>query len=278
MFEYHIHSSFSVDSQAVMTEVCNQAVDVGITEIAFTEHVDFIPEEVNTGYFDYEPYIAEIECCRKLFEGRLTILMAAEMDYCFDFESEMRDWLDSRELDFVVGSVHYLRGRGNISEPRAEDFFSGRSVTEVYTPYFEQVLCAAKSGLFDSLGHLDLIKRYGVKTYGPFDPIEFEDQIRVILQTIIDGGVCLELNTSGIRQGPKEMYPCESVVAMYREMGGELITTGSDSHRAKDAGNGLTEAYEMLERQGFDSVMSFRNRRGSAVALADVVNSPSVIH
>ena len=226
MIDYHHHSAHSVDSEAPMRDICREAVRGGVTEVAFTEHVDFIPEEPNTGYFQYDAYMRSIERCRAEFGDELTVVAAAEIDYCPDFEGEIATWLDGKEFDFVVGSVHYLRGKGNISEPRALDFFAGRSQREAYGEYFELVRRSAESGLWDALGHVDLVKRYGTEVYGSFEPDEFVEQIDAILGAVIRNGMALEINASGLRQGPGEPYPGIGILERYRELGGQRLTVG----------------------------------------------------
>jgi len=267
MLDYHHHSEASVDSETPMVEVCRTAIARGITEIAFTEHMDFITEEPNTGYFDYTRYMTALDAARREFTGDLTVLAAIEIDYCPDFEDEIADWLNGKEFDFVVGSVHYIRGEGNISEPRALDFFRDRTIDEAYDRYFDLVRQSAETGMWDALGHIDLIKRYGVTHYGPFDAAPFSDQIDQILTTIIRNGIALEVNTSGLRQNPRNFYPAPSILQRYRELGGARVTVGSDSHTAKHTGEWIAEAYTMLKEIGFHTVEQFRERKGLSVPI-----------
>lgn len=250
-----------------MADVCAAALARGITEIAFTEHMDFIPEEKNTGYFHYDAYMREIAACRRRFRGDLAVLAAIEIDYCPDFEDEIAAWLAGKEFDFVVGSVHYLRRRGNISEPRAGRFFAGRSAEEAYGEYFEVVRQSAEFGLWDSLGHLDLVKRYGVRKYGPFDPEPVAGIIDDILRTLIARGIALEINTSGMRQSPRETYPGAGVLMRYKALGGTRLTIGSDSHSDRDVGRGIPETLRIAEELGFESVERFRRRKSAPVPI-----------
>lgn len=271
MFDYHHHSANSVDSLTPMAKVCAAALARGITEIAFTEHMDFIPEESNTGYFAYDAYMAEIGTCRRRFGADLAVLAAIEIDYCPDFEDEIAAWLRGKEFDFVVGSVHYLRGRGNISEPRALRFFDGLTVEEAYEVYFDLVRRSAQFGMWDALGHLDLIKRYAVKKYGPFEPLRFAEIIDEILAILVEKGIALEINTSGMRQPPKELYPHPDVLRRYRELGGSRLTVGSDSHDERDVGRGIPDALRLVEETGFAHVERFRERRSLGVPIRAMI-------
>ncbi len=306
MIDYHHHTAFSVDSTAQMPDICEAAAQKGVTELAFTEHMDFIPEERNTGYLDYDAYMADIATCRERFAGRIDVLAAVEVDYCPDMEDEIAAWLDGKEFDFVVGSVHYIRDAGhNISEPRAADYFAERTVDEAYTEYFDLVLqCAefgvAGTGRWDSLGHLDLVKRYGVVAYGVVACGDFgsclsataggdsaaadastcpaavadrdgiERLVDRILRTVIDGGMALEVNTSGLRQGPAEAYPGRDVIERYKDLGGTRVTIGSDSHDAAHTGEGIAEGLRLLLSLGFDHVETFRKRVATSVPISEL--------
>jgi histidinol-phosphatase (PHP family) len=149
-----------------------------------------------------------------------------------------------------------------ISEPRTTDaYFASHSQREAYTPYFEELLQVARSGLGDVLGHLDLVKRYGTAHYGPFDPATFEDEIRAVLRAMIDGGLALEVNTSGFRQGVGEPYPGLAVLRWYRELGGEVLTVGSDAHHKDDLGTGIPEVLDLVRVAGFRAVAGFEGRQ-----------------
>lgn len=267
MLDYHHHSESSVDSETPMSTICRVAVARGITEIAFTEHMDFIPEEANSDYFNYDRYMTALDAARREFSDDLIVLAGIEIDYCPDFEDEIAQWLRGKEFDFVIGSVHYIRNKGNISEPRSIDFFRNHTIDEVYDPYFELVQQSAETGMWDALGHLDLVKRYGVNHYGPFDVAPFSDRIDAILTTIIRNGIALEVNTSGLRQAPKDLYPAPAILRRYRELGGARLTVGSDSHSDKHTGEGIAEAYATLMEIGFHTVEQFRERKGLSVPI-----------
>jgi len=140
-------------------------------------------------------------------------------------------------------------------------YFAGHSQRQAYLPYFEDLLRAAQSGLGDVLGHLDLVKRYGTRHYGRFEPTAFEEEIRAVLRAAIETGTGLELNTSGLRQSPGEPYPSLTVLEWYRALGGELLTIGSDAHRAEDLGAGLDEALALARQAGFRALATFERRQ-----------------
>lgn len=140
-------------------------------------------------------------------------------------------------------------------------YFASHTQRQAYGPYFAESLRAAQSGLGDVLGHLDLVKRYGVRQYGPLDPVVFEEEIREILRAAAHSGMGLEINTSGLRQSPGEPYPALTVLGWFRELGGEILTAGSDAHHADDLGGGITEALAMAKEAGFRAIATFEERR-----------------
>ena len=270
MIDYHHHSASSVDSDAPMRDICEEALRRGVTEIAFTEHVDFIPEEANTGYFQYDDYMEHIAACRREFGDDLAVLAAVEVDYCPDFEDDIARWLSGKQFDFIVGSVHYLRGLGNISEPRAVDYFAGKTEREAYARYFDLVRRSSETGMWDSLGHIDLIKRYGTDHFGAFAPEAFTEMLEPILRTVVANGMALEVNASGLRQGPREPYPGPNTLEMYHSLGGERITIGSDSHTVRHVAIGLDEVLTHAMQAGFEKILTFRDRTATEVAISEI--------
>ena len=134
-------------------------------------------------------------------------------------------------------------------------------------PYFDQVERAVRTGWFDTIGHLDIPKRYMPATHRNYDPLQYRDRLMEIFGLMIGNDTAFEINTSGIRQRPKTSMPGPAIVSWYAEAGGRRITTGTDSHAAQTVGAGVARTLEMLQMCGIDSVLSFRNRSGTPVAI-----------
>jgi histidinol-phosphatase (PHP family) len=208
-------------------------------------------------------YDREIAAAREATPG-VRLRQGVEITYQAGREEEISAWLAGHGWDYVVASVHLIETTSDwviISAPEMVDaYFSRHSQRQAYEPYFEELLAAAASGLGDVLGHFDLIKRYGVGHYGPFEPVDFEQEIRAVLRAAVETGVGLEINTSGLRQSPGETYPGLAVLRWYRELGGEILTVGSDAHQSNDLGAGLAEAQELAQEAGFRAVATFEER------------------
>jgi histidinol-phosphatase (PHP family) len=261
--DLHVHSACSADGASTVADYARRAAALGLAEVGFCEHQDFDPRDGGYLFLDAGRYEQEVAAARLLAPGT-AFRRGVEITYQAGREGEIRTWLAGDAWDYVVASVHlvdYADGWAIISERQAVDpYFRGHSRQQAYAPYFEELLCAVRSGLGDVLGHLDLIKRHGTAHYGPFDPRDFEGEIRAVLRAAIEGGMGLEINTSGLRQSPGEPYPALTVLRWYRELGGEVLTVGSDAHCAADLGAGIPTALDLARAAGFRAVATFEAR------------------
>ncbi len=210
------------------------------------------------GHFQPAEYLAEIEDCRARFGDRLTIRAGMELGEPHLFASRARDVLAVGTFDFVLGSAHYADGLECAWKPA----FFRPPLRERYTAYFRQVVALAAAGDFDVLGHLDLIKRDARKFGHPYDgPAPYADLIRTALRSLVERGKGLEINTSPLRMGQPE--PCPSLTALrwYRELGGEILTIGSDAHFPADVGADLETALDMAREVGFTRLATFERRQ-----------------
>jgi histidinol-phosphatase (PHP family) len=264
LVDLHVHSTCSGDGASSIADYAQRAAELGFVEVGFCEHVDFDPRDQDYGYLVPSDYDQQVAHARAL-APRVQLRQGVEVAYQACLEDEIRAWLAIRTWDYVVASVHlldYADGWAIVSEPRSTGtYFTTHSQRQAFLPYFEELLRAAQSGLGDVLGHFDLVKRYGVAHYGPFEPAAFEEEIRAVLRTMTEQGVGLEINTSGLRQLPGEPYPALTVLRWYRELGGEILTAGSDAHHAGDLGAGISEALALAQEAGFRAMATFEQRR-----------------
>lgn len=269
MFDYHVHTTQSADCETPMLASCAAAVAAGVTEIAFTDHVEHEPLDMSFGYFNYDQYMRDIDDARSRYADRLVILAGAEVDFNTGIARDVERFVATHEFDFVIGSVHY----GEAGEIIFPEYFATRGFDEVYRSYLGQIHAAVQSGLFDTIGHIDLPKRYAPPEAGAYAPLDYDEEFREIFRTMIATATSFEINTSGIRQRPKASMPCAQVVAIYVDEGGELITMGSDSHVPDTIGAGFDRTLAMLQLSGIQAISSFRQRHRTAVPIADVIAS-----
>ncbi|MCX7681004.1 MAG: histidinol-phosphatase HisJ family protein [Anaerolineae bacterium] len=255
--DYHIHTRFSCDSQAEMDAVCRAALARGLREIALTDHVDFGPADP-PDYFRPSEYFAAIERCRERYGDRLTIRAGAEVGEPHLFDGQARAALSQGRVDFIIGSAHYADGL----QVAWEAPFFEQPLRQAYEAYFLQVVRVAAEGDFDVLGHLDLVKRDAYKFGKPYDgPEPYADMIRTALRYLVERGKGLEINTSPLRRGMGEPCPSLHILRWYRELGGEIITIGSDAHTAEAVGADFELALEIARSVGFTRLATFEERR-----------------
>lgn len=252
LVDYHVHTNNSFDSSAKMLDHCQKAVEIGLKEIVFTEHFDLNPVDKGLGYFDFDEYSQEINECRERFGSKLKIKKGLELGETHLYEKEHMEFLEGKDFDFLLGSIHFI-GKEVLHRDYAIDEDEG----EVYFTYFEQVLETAKKGNFHALGHLDVLKRYVPQWFQKFDAVDYEEVIREILKVVIKRDLGIEINTSGFRQGLKEPLPTVEIIKWYKELGGQIITIGSDAHYLKHLGYGLKEGIEILKEIGFKGIYTY---------------------
>jgi histidinol-phosphatase (PHP family) len=143
---------------------------------------------------------------------------------------------------------------GPYAHARLESWVAGKTIGEATAPYFAEVAAAVRSGLFDTLGHLDMCKRWLVHWFPPAAFAAAPELYEPILRLLVDSEMALEVNSSGLRQGPHETYPAGWVVARFRELGGQRVTVGSDAHLPQSFAFGLEEAYEIVAAAGFSGL------------------------
>ena len=260
--DYHLHSSHSGDSDAPMEEMVKRGIAAGLQAMCFTEHVDFDfrpfgKEKSDRFELNADSYLYELLRMKEKYEGQMKLLFGVECGMQPHVAEENVRFVKEHEYDFVIGSVHICGGK----DPYYPEFFEGKEEEAALREYLEETLCNIKAfGNFDSLGHLDYIIRYCKRMDRRYEYAKYKDVIDKILSYLIEGEKALELNTAGIRKGMREMNPARETLRRYREMGGELITVGSDAHRAGDVAADFDRAEEFLKDCGFGYYTVYQNR------------------
>jgi histidinol-phosphatase (PHP family) len=256
---YHMHLRFGREEIAhdawSVEPFVEAARAAGIDEIGFTEHVYYfrqtrslwtVPYQVERCVYDLEAYVAAIVQAR----GRgLPVKLGLEVDYVPGRERETRELLAPYPWDYLLGSVHFIDGLGVDGEPRLLDAVG---VEEAWEQYFDMVAGAARSGLFDSLSHPDLVKIFGERAES-FD-------YGAVADAIAESGVAVEVSTAGLRKPVRELYPHPDFLAACRERG-VPVTVGSDAHSPDVVGRDFDRARELLRSVGYDTVTVFERRR-----------------
>ena len=247
----HMHTAFSHDSNVLLELYAAQAAQLGVREIVITDHVDFMPGSPGYRYFDYDLRRGVIHETAERWAGKVAIRHGVELTYESRYEDEIREYLRTHSFDYSIGSVHAVAdspySRANIAT-----FVSGKTVAEAVAPYFAEVEASIRSGMFDTVGHLDQCKRWLRPWFPPAEFATIPASYEPLLVALVESGAALEVNSSGLRYPEGETYPGPWVVARFRELGGERVTVGSDAHMPESFAFGLEEAAEIVAAAGFD--------------------------
>lgn len=258
----HLHSSFSGDSDANMEDMVKKAIELGLKYITFTEHQDFeyikmegLPDnyfEVNT-----DQYLYHLLGLRDKYKSQITVNFGIELGMQAHLSRKNAIYAKSHDFDFIIASSHLCNGK----DPYYKDFFEGREEKDAYHEYFQYMYeCIRTCQCFDVYGHLDYILRYGPNKNSLFSYGEYKDDLDKILNTLIDNGKGIEVNTSGYHYGMHGPHPSMEILLRYQELGGDIITIGSDAHKPEDIARSFKETEELLLECGYKYYSVFDGR------------------
>lgn len=254
--DYHIHCDLSPDSTADPDAICTRTLNLGLEEVALTDHYELIEGMTVKGSIRKEFLTASREKilnCRKRWEGRIYVAFGIELGQCHLQPEAAREILSANPYDFVLASLHRINHRDlSLFDYKKTD------VRTLRKDYAEELLTIAREGDFDCLGHLDLIRRYPAFQGVSLRMEECMETVEEILRWVISRGKGIEINTTAGNMA--EPLPSLEILKTYRRLGGEIITTGSDAHRAEDVARGFEKAEELLVEAGFRYVARYRNR------------------
>lgn len=272
LYDQHLHSHHSFDSQADPIASVERAIEIGLAGLTFTEHFDTHPMDWEGCIYDDEAYSATIKMLRSQFGQQIFVGKGIEVCFQPDRMVFIRDFLDQHEFDVVLLSVHYFGGHPVYKT----DAWKGIETATGIERYLEEVLDAARhceklnrSGqrVFDVLAHMDFVKRYTQRFFGTHDMSPFGDLFDEIFRTCVAADLVPEINTSTLRQGLGEAMPNQDAVRRYAAAGGVAMSLGSDAHQSQDVGAGFDQAVSMLKEVGIQKTVVFRNRERVEVAI-----------
>lgn len=265
--DYHVHTEFSDDSVYPMEDVIQDAILMNMDEICITDHVDYgIKEDWDSGVeikyrgsepfanVDYPKYMEKIHSLQKRYESEIVIRTGMEFGVQMHTIPKFEELFRRYQFDFIILSVHQVEDK----EFWTQDFQKGRTQKEYNERYYEEMLDLVKNYKnYSVLGHMDLIKRYDKAGDYPFEKIK--PIVEEILKIVIADGKGIEINTSSHRYGLSDTMPSGEILKLYRELGGEIITIGSDSHKPEHLGAYIRETEILLKDMGFKWFCTYRN-------------------
>lgn len=260
--DVHVHTTYSGDAKATMDEMIQKAISLGMKQICFTDHNDFdYPyrehDKPDMFLLNTDAYLFDILRAREKYAGQIKILFGVELGLAPEIKRKNLILAKSHEFDFIIGSSHLCHGR----DPYYADFYENRDEKSAYREYFESILENVKGFTqFDVYGHLDYVVRYGPTKNANYKYEDHADVIDEILRILIENEKGIEINTGGFRCDIGTTNPCREIVKRYKELGGEIITVGSDAHSTEYLQDHFEDAAQMLKDIGFKYYCVFENR------------------
>ena len=258
-FDLHTHCTLSFDGKSSAYDMVRRAAELGIKHYALTDHVDL--GEFADPDFDLEATVNGareiIPPLREEYADRVDLLYGVELGQATQDSETAERLLRENDYDFVIGSLHNIK--------KHEDFYflryEGMNISRLLSKYCKELLDLASDCEYDVLGHITYPLRYIAGEYGAdVDMSEYSDIIDDILTAVIIRGKGIEINTSGLWQKYGKMFPDKDILRRYRELGGEILTIGSDAHCADDLGKGIEDGIAAAKEAGFDKIAVFKHR------------------
>lgn len=268
--DYHLHSSFSGDSETIPEDCVRAGLERGLSQLCFTEHFDpDYPYPDVCMELDVPAFFSEMQRLQNLYQEQIGLCAGVEIGIQPHLGVFLDDWLakcstDGHHFDFVIGSTHVT----DRLDPYYPDFWKSRSTQKAVGRCLEDTLeniCAFDG--FDVYGHLDYVVRYAPENERFFAYSAHAEQVDAILRLLIQKGKGIEINTGGWKAGLAEPNPCQDILRRYRELGGEIITMGSDAHTPEYIGYRFEDAKELLRSCGFRYFTVFRERKAEFISL-----------
>lgn len=261
LVDYHTHHERCGHAVGRLEEYIQAAVQRGLREIGLSDHQpvlhiapeDLLPE-VAMPLEELPLYVAEALALKEKYRGVIDVKVGLEADWVEGDGDRVAELLGKHPFDYVIGSVHFL-GTWDHTDSRQLAGWDSRDILETYAEYFKQVRMAAQSGLFDTIGHIDVIKRFG---YVPEQP--YEHLLEETVDAVRAAGVCVEVNASGLRYPCAEQFPSRRMLEMLHAHRVPL-TLGSDAHQPRFVGEGLDVVVGLLREVGYKQVHGFTGRQ-----------------
>jgi histidinol-phosphatase (PHP family) len=259
--DYHVHTARCGHAVGRMAEYVAQARSLGLPEVGFSDHLYlyWLPigerdPELAMPEHELDEYVEDVLRLRR-DNPDLTIRLAIEADYVEGHAAELKQILTRYPWDYVLGSVHFVDGWG-FDDTRYLATFDDWNIDRLYERYFGLLMRAADTGLFDSMSHPDLVKKFGHRPSAELDLAGLYGRVATCFK---QADVCVEVNTAGLRKPCAEIYPTLGLLRACQRAG-VPATLGSDAHQPDHVGLAFDEGVAHLKRGGYDSVVSFAAR------------------
>jgi histidinol-phosphatase (PHP family) len=255
--DYHTHSELCKHAQGNVEEYVRKAIDLGLDEVGCSDHAPLPGNYDERHRMNLEEYYAlyapNVSGLVEKYRDRIKIKRGIECDF-LDWAAEWNArFIAENDFDFVIGSVHFVGPRGE-EKPLFGCEYDQSEIESLYEGYFLEIANSAKAGLFDIIGHCDIVKKFG-----RFSSKRVDELIWEALSQIKNADLCIEINTSGLRKPERETYPGEKILALAKDLRIPL-TLGSDAHSPDQVGMNYDAALVLVNKYGNGRISAFEHR------------------
>lgn len=270
--DFHTHTRFSSDSEAEPEAMIEKAISLGLKRYCITDHMDYCypHPEIGTFLFDPEEYVQELTRLKEKYKSQIDLNIGIELglrnepDLRESIRTQYEQLITSYPFDFVLGSTHVILHY----DPYLKEFWNNRTTHEGIFEYFRSIeQNAAYYPMFQIYGHLDYIVRYIPDLVKEYCPSDYQDVIDSMLRSLIEHGKGIECNAAGLKYGLPFPHPKPEILKRYLELGGELITIGSDAHKPEHIAYEFLHVSELLKELGFRYYAIYKEQKPEMIRL-----------
>lgn len=261
-----MHTPRCNHATGMVMEYAQAAINAGFCEIGMSDHSpmpDGFDKPWRMDRSELPGYHQEVEQARDTLREKLTVRIGLEADFHPGTEPYVAEMIGAYKWDYVIGSVHYI-GDWGFDNPDTIQIWDTWKIEDAYCAYFKLVQQSAESGLFDIIGHPDLIKKFGHRP--PADSVAVKEAMESMLQAVKQADVALEISSAGLRKPVAEIYPHRAIVKRAAELG-IPFSYGSDAHTPAEVGHGSNDCLALLESSGITEIASFHQRQRTMIAI-----------
>ncbi|MCX8130695.1 MAG: histidinol-phosphatase HisJ family protein [Clostridia bacterium] len=259
MFDCHVHSNFSGDSQMPVEKACEAAINIGLDGIAFTDHLDLDYPDYNSLFnIDFNSYSNIMDRIKNDYIKKIKVIKGIEVGIQPHVISETVEIVEKYGFDFVIASIHVI----DRVDPYTGEYYKGKTKQKSFSRYLQEIEFGVRNFKnYDVIGHIGYIRRYCSYDDRSLRYDDFCDLIDSILKNVILDGKGIEINSQGYRGDLFSPIPDFDIVKRYKELGGEIITIGSDAHYPEHVGHSFDVVREMLVDMDIKYTAHFENRK-----------------
>lgn len=267
LVNYHCHSICSMDCDVPMAVMAQAAYDSGVRQVCFTDHCDAVDEHgvFAPDGFSWAEEEAQFTLAKQAMDGKLDLRLGVELGGAIEYPDYARQVLSHPHIDFVIGSAHNPIGQRDYYFQRYD---SREQCLSMISDYLDQLIALSKTDYYDVIGHITYPLRYmRVRDGIDVDFRSHDERVRELLRSVIEHGRGIELNTSGYVNCGGEPMPPDYILRQYRDLGGEIITIGTDAHNPENMALHLEDGLALLRAVGFRYLTVFQNRKPEFIPL-----------